>query len=324
VTPPDWQARGNEAPGRRGTGRMLLGRSRARWLGLAALVLLGAYLASGCYVVDIDEQAVVRRFGAIAGQVGPGIHYRLPWPIDRVDVLKTTSVMKTGVGFALRAEGQEATDGMELLTGDTNILTIALALQYVIDDPADFLFRTESPEALIGAIAEAVLTEAVLGMPVDEVLTTGRLAIQDQVKTASQDRLDEYRSGIRITSSNIMTITLDQSVAEAFQEVTDAMADREKSRNEARMYANNLIPKTRGEAHALVREAQSFKGQRVARAIGNTSRFLTLLAEYQKAPDVTQTRLYLEAIEEILPEVSMYVIDSEQGQVPVNLRVGAP
>jgi modulator of FtsH protease HflK len=324
VTPPDWQARGNEAPGRRGTGRMLLGRSRARWLGLAALVLLGAYLASGCYVVDIDEQAVVRRFGAIAGQVGPGIHYRLPWPIDRVDVLKTTSVMKTGVGFALRAEGQEATDGMELLTGDTNILTIALALQYVIDDPADFLFRTESPEALIGAIAEAVLTETVLGMPVDEVLTTGRLAIQDQVKTASQDRLDEYRSGIRITSSNIMTITLDQSVAEAFQQVTDAMADREKSRNEARMYANNLIPKTRGEAHALVREAQSFKGQRVARAIGNTSRFLTLLAEYQKAPDVTQTRLYLEAIEEILPEVSMYVIDSEQGQVPVNLRVGAP
>jgi modulator of FtsH protease HflK len=324
VTPPDWQARGNEAPGRRGTGRMLLGRSRARWLGLAALVLLGAYLASGCYVVDIDEQAVVRRFGAIAGQVGPGIHYRLPWPIDRVDVLKTTSVMKTGVGFALRAEGQEATDGMELLTGDTNILTIALALQYVIDDPADFLFRTESPEALIGAIAEAVLTETVLGMPVDEVLTTGRLAIQDQVKTASQDWLDEYRSGIRITSSNIMTITLDQSVAEAFQQVTDAMADREKSRNEARMYANNLIPKTRGEAHALVREAQSFKGQRVARAIGNTSRFLTLLAEYQKAPDVTQTRLYLEAIEEILPEVSMYVIDSEQGQVPVNLRVGAP
>jgi membrane protease subunit HflK len=121
-----------------------------------------------------------------------------------------------------------------------------------------------------------------------------------------------------------MTITLDKSVAEAFQEVTDAMADREKSRNEARMYANSLIPKTRGEAHAVVREAQGFKQQRVAQAIGNTSRFLALLEEYEKAPDVTQTRLYLEAMEEILPEVTMYVIDSEKGQVPVNLRVGAP
>jgi membrane protease subunit HflK len=177
---------------------------------------------------------------------------------------------------------------------------------------------------LIGAVAEAVLTETVLGMPVDEVLTTGRFAIQDAVKTRTQARLDEYRSGIRITSSNIMTITLNKSVAEAFQEVTDAMADREKSRNEARMYANNLIPKTRGEAHALVREAQGGKQERVAQAVGNTSRFLALLEEYQKAPDVTQTRLYLEAMEQILPGVTMYVIDSENGQVPLNLRIGAP
>lgn len=102
------------------------------------------------------------------------------------------------------------------------------------------------------------------------------------------------------------------------------MADREKSRNEARMYANNLIPKARGEVHALVREAESFKQERVAQAIGNTSRFLALLEEYRKAPDVTQTRLYLEAMEQVLPEVTMYVIDSEEGQVPVNLRVGAP
>ena len=318
------QTPGSAASIERATGPMLRGRAPIRWLGLAALALLGAYLASGFYLVDTDEEAVVRRFGAIVAQVGPGMHYRLPWPIDRVDVLKTTAVMKTGVGFALRADGQDSADGMELLTGDTNILSIALALQYVVQDPADFLFRTESPEALIGAVAEGVLTETVLGMPVDDVLTTGRLAIQDEVKNRTQARLDEYRSGIRITSSNIMTITLDKSVADAFQEVTDAMADREKSRNEARMYANNLIPKARGEAHALVREVQGFKQERVAQAIGNTSRFLALLEEYQKAPEVTQTRLYLEAMEQVLPEVTMYVIDSEDGQVPLNLRVGAP
>lgn len=323
MIPRDRQAH-PEGPTTPASGRIPRRTLPLRWLGLAALALLGAYLASGFYLVDTDEEAVVRRFGAIAAQVGPGMHYRLPWPIDRVDVLKTTAVMKTGVGFALRADGRDGAAGMELLTGDTNILSIALALQYVVQEPADFLFRTESPETLIGAVAEAVLTETVLGMPVDEVLTTGRLAIQDEVKTRTQERLDEYQSGIRITSSNIMTITLDKSVAEAFQEVTDAMADREKSRNEARMYANNLLPKTRGEAHAAVREAQSFKQERVAQAIGNTDRFLALLEEYQKAPDVTQTRLYLEAMEEILPEVTMYVIDSEEGQVPVNLRVGAP
>jgi membrane protease subunit HflK len=312
------------APGERATGRMLQGRAPVFWFGLALLALVGTYLASGFYLVDTDEEAVVRRFGAIVAQEGPGMHYRLPWPIDRVEVLKTTAVMNTGVGFALRGDGQDGAAGMELLTGDTNILSIALALQYVIQDPADFLFRTEDPEALIGAVAEAVLTETVLGMAVDEVLTTGRLAIQDEVKTKTQARLDEYRSGIRITSSNIMTITLDKSVAEAFQEVTDAMADREKSRNEARMYANTLIPKTRGQAHALVREAEGAKQERIAQAVGNTSRFLALLEEYRKAPDVTQTRLYLEAMEQILPEVTMYVIDSEDGQVPLNLRVGAP
>jgi modulator of FtsH protease HflK len=295
-----------------------------RWLGLALLLLVATYLGTGFYLVDTDEQAVVRRFGAIAARVGPGMHYRLPWPIDQVDVVKTTSVMTTGVGFALPQGEQATVVGMELLTGDTNILNIALVLQYVIRSPADFLFRIEDPQTLIGHLAEAVLTETVTAMAVDEVLTTGRLAIQEQVKTATQAMLDRYRSGIQITSSNIMTITLDPSVAAAFQDVTDAMADREKSRNEARMYANNLIPKARGEASAAVREAQAYKQQRIAEAVGNTDRFLAMLTEYQKAPEITRTRLYLEAMERILPKVRMYVVDSEGGRVPFTLRVGKP
>jgi membrane protease subunit HflK len=301
----------------------LPGRPR-RWLGLGLLLLLAAWLGAGFYVVDTDEQAVVRRFGEIAQRVGPGMHYRLPWPVDRVDVVKTTSVMKTGVGFRL-PEGERTTAvGMELLTGDTNILSVALVLQYVIRSPAEFLFRIEDPETLIGSLAETVLTETVIGMAVDEVLTTGRLAIQERVKTETQAMLDRYQSGVQITSSNIMTITLDQSVAEAFQEVTDAMADREKSRNEARIYANNLLPKARGEAHAVVRAAQAYRQQRIAEAIGNTDRFLALLEEHEKAPEITRSRLYLEAMERILPKVQMYVIDTEKGEVPLNLRVGKP
>jgi membrane protease subunit HflK len=210
---------------------------------------------------------------------------------------------------------------MELLTGDTNILNVALVLQYVIASPADFLFGIENSEALLGHLAETVLTETVAGMPVDEVLTTGRVAIQERVKGETQAMLDRYQSGIRLTSSNIMTITLDESVAAAFQDVTDATADREKSRNEARMYANNLIPKARGEAHATVREAQAYKRQRVAEAIGNSERFLAQLADYKKAPEVTRSRLYLEAMERILPKVQIYVVDTEKGRVPLSLRV---
>jgi membrane protease subunit HflK len=147
------------------------------------LVLTAAYLASGFYVVGTDERGVVRRFGAVVEHVAPGMHYRLPWPIDRVDVLKTTSVMKTGVGFALldNASGSQGVLGMELLTGDTNILSIALVLQYVVGNPADFLFRVEAPQTMVDTVAQVVLTEAVAAMPIDEVLTTGRVAMQEHV-----------------------------------------------------------------------------------------------------------------------------------------------
>ena len=295
---------------------------RAPWLGGLAGIVIGGSLLSGIFTVAADEQAVVRRFGRVAARLGPGIHYRLPWPVDRVDVVKTTSVMKTGVGFDLpEVEGQSVT-GVEILTGDTNIISVAMALQYVIRNPAAFLFNVENPPALIGSVAESVLTETVLGMPVDEVLTTGRLAIQERVKTRTQTILDRYDSGIQLTSANMMGITLDGSVAQAFQDVANAGADRENKINQGRAYANDLLPKARGEARSMVLAAQSYKEQRVAEAIGNTTRFLELLAEYDKAPDVTRSRLYLEAMERILPKVKKYIIDSEHGQKPVNLRLG--
>jgi membrane protease subunit HflK len=257
----------------------------------------------------------------VAARLGPGIHYRLPWPIDRVDVVKTTAVVKTGVGFDL-VDGDARVAGMELLTGDTNIIRVAMALQYVIRNPAAFLFDIENPSALVGAIAESVLTATVLGMHVDDVLTTGRLAIQDRVKTRTQAILDRYESGIQITSANMMGITFDGAVAQAFQDVANASADRENKINQGRSYANDLLPKARGEARSIVLAAQSYKDQHVAEAVGNTARFLELLAEYNKAPDVTRTRLYLEAMEKILPKVKKYVIDSEHGQKPINLRLG--
>jgi membrane protease subunit HflK len=286
--------------------------------------LLGAYLASGFYVVGPDQRAVVRRFGAVAEQVGPGMHYRAPWPVDQADVVKTTSVMKVGVGFVLPSGDLEVPSGMELLTGDTNILNAALVLQYVIRDPADFLFQIKDTSAFVEAVAEGVLTETVAGTLVDEVLTRGRVALQERVKAKTQEILDRRRSGISIVSASIMTMTLDRSVAQAFQDVADAMADREKMINEARAYQSNLIPRARGNARTQLSEAEAYKQQRIAEAVGGASRFLALQKEYEKGREITRTRLYLETMEKVLPKVQLYVIDSDKGRVPLHLRVGAP
>jgi membrane protease subunit HflK len=291
------------------------------WVLGILFVLLGAHLASGFYVVGADERAVVRRFGAVEAVVGPGMHYRFPWPVDGLDVIKTTNVMKAGVGFAIPTGETAMPSGIELLTGDTNVVNAALVLQYVISNPAEFLFQTEEPQSLIEAVAEGVLTETVVGMPIDEVLTRGRVAVQERVKAKTQEALDRWHSGVRIVSANIMTVTLDRSVVQAFQDVADAMADREKVINEARAYASNLIPKARGEARMQLSEAEAYKQQRVADAVGETSRFLALQKEYEKAPEISRTRLYMEAMEKILPKLQLYIVDSDKGRVPLHLRM---
>jgi membrane protease subunit HflK len=314
-------------PGAYQEGSVLPGPLKRRgrfWFLIALPALFAVYLASGFYVVGPDQRAVVRRFGAVADQVGPGMHYRVPWPVDQVDVVKTTSVMKVGVGFVLPSGDGEMPPGPELLTGDTNIVNVNLVLQYVIRDPAEFLFQIEDAAAFVEAAAEAVLIETIAGMPVDEVLTRGRVAVQERVKAQTQEVLDRRRSGVSIVSASIMAMTLDRSVAQAFQDVANAMSDREKIINEARAYQNNLIPKARGDARTLLSEAEAYNQQRIAEAVGGASRFLSLQKEYEKGPDITRTRLYLEAVEKVLPRVRLYVVDSDKGRVPLHLRLSGP
>lgn len=314
--------------------------------GILFFILIVSYLLTGFFTVAPDEQAVVRRFGKIISpRLEPGIHYRIPWPVDQVSTLKTTTVMKVGVGFELKEESQTQTSGsfqgnlpgareaepisqeplmgVELLTGDTNIINVAMILQYVIQDPALFLFEVENPHRLIGTIAVSILTETVLNLSVDEVLTSGRLVIQDTVKQKTQQLLDSYQSGIHLVSANIMAINLDSSVAQAFQDVSNAKADRERKINEAHSYVNNLLPKTRGEAQSLLLEAQAYKEKKISEATGDANRFKEFLKEYEKSPDITRRRIYLEAMEKILPKIKKYYIDSDGGKVPVNLRLSA-
>jgi modulator of FtsH protease HflK len=299
-------------------------RGHRYWFLTLLLLSLAAFLASGFYVVGPDERGVVRRFGAVAEQVGPGMHYRFPWPVDQVDVVKTTTVMKVGVGFVLPSTNAEMPSGMELLTGDTNILNVALVLQYVIRDPTDFLLQIKDAPTFVEGVSEAVLTETVAAMPIDELLTRGRVGVQDRIKVQTQEILDRRRSGISIVSASIMAMTLDRSVAQAFQDVADAMADREKMINEAQAYRSNLVPTARGNARTTLSEAEAYKQQRVAEAVGGASRFLALQKEYEKGPKITRTRLYLEAMERVLPRVQFYVIDSDKGRIPLHLRLTGP
>jgi membrane protease subunit HflK len=302
-------------------------RRQRRWWLLGASVgaaMVLSWFGSAFYTVKPDERGVVRRFGQVVAEVGPGIHHHLPWPMGRVDIVKTTSVMKVGVGFPLPEAASETVTGAEFLTGDTNLVGIALVLQYVIQDPADFLTRIDDPRAFVSAIAQGILAQAVASMPVDEVLTTGRVAIQDAVRTKTQRALDRERSGIRVTSASIMTIALDRTVAAAFQEVADAMADREKTQNEARTYASAVIPKARGDAQATIAEANNYQRQRVAEATGETARFLALERQYQKAAEVSRERLYFEMIEKALGKTKIYVLNPGDSGGPVTLRVIAP
>ena len=194
----------------------------------------------------------------------------------------------------------------------------------MIRDPTEFLFQIKDTSAFVEAVAETVLTETIAGMPIDEVLTRGRVAVQERVKAQTQEILDRRDSGISIVSASIMAMTLDRSVAQAFQDVANAMSDREKMINEAQAYQSNLIPKARGDARTLLSEAEAYKQQRIAEAVGGASRFLALQKEYEKGRDITRTRLYLEAMEKILPKVKLYVIDSDKGRVPLHLRMTGP
>jgi membrane protease subunit HflK len=292
-------------------------------MALAVIAVLAAWIAAGLYTVQADERAVVLRFGAVVDRTGPGMHWNLPWPLGQVATVKTTTVMKTGIGLATSG-ANGSTSPLELVTGDTNLVNVAVTIQYAIGEPADYLFATENPQHLIVGVAQAILTETAAMMPVDEILTTGRVAIQDGLRQRLQESLDRYRSGIRVVAVAINSISVDRTVAQAFQEVGDAQADRERKRNEAFAYRNTILPKARGEARARLAEAQGYKQQRIAEAAGEAGRVAAVVAEYDNGPDITRARLYLETLSSVLAKVKLHVIDTRGGHDPITLHAAPP
>ena len=305
-------------------------RQRAAALGsrriaaVVAAVLLLVFLGSTWFTVQPEETGIVQRFGAVNRTVGPGLYFKFPGGIETVRLVPTARVLKEEFGFATAATGaggrtQYAAGGKGfkevslMLTGDLNVIDVQWIVQYRIEDPVRYLFRVRESPQTIRDIAEAVMRRVVGNRLGSDVLTVGRVAVSTEVKEEMQKILSNYETGVRLVTVELQDVTPPDPVKPAFNEVNEARQDRERTINQAQERANREIPKARGEAARTITEAEGYAVERVNRANGEATRFRAILAEYQRAPEVTRRRLYLEAMGSILPDAkALYIVDSDQ------------
>lgn len=278
-------------------------------IGLAAITV---WLISGIYVVSPGEVGVVRHFGREVGQSAPGLHFRIPWPVQEVDLVNVEQIRRIEVGFRSDPSGvQFVGDEALMLTGDENIVNAQVIVQYRVKDPSAYLFRIRDADDAVRSTTEVALRSRVGNATIDDVLTVGRDQIQDDTRTFLQGLLDYYQSGILVTEVKLQTVDAPDQVKDAFNEVVRAREDRERLINEAYGYQEDLLPKARGEAQQVLRAAEAYREQRVIQAQGDVSRFVAVLEEYRKGKDVTRERLYLESMERIMAKLDKIVIDGE-------------
>ncbi|MCS6778532.1 MAG: FtsH protease activity modulator HflK [Geminicoccaceae bacterium] len=289
-----------------------------RAIAIVALAALGLWLASGFYRVGPEQQGVVLRFGKLDRLTGPGLNYRLPWPIEDVLTPEVARVNRIEIGYTtagpgLRGGRRELPEQALMLTGDENIVDINFVVQWKIADAAQFLFNIRDPEITITAAAESVMREIIGQTPIIQATTEGRRAIEARVREMLQQLMVEYGAGIEIQEVQLQKADPPGEVIDAFRDVQRAQADREREQNVAEAFANDIIPRARGEAERLLQDAEAYRQEVVARATGEAQRFKTILAEYQKAQDVTVQRLYLETMEEVLRGMSKLIVEAQAG-----------
>jgi modulator of FtsH protease HflK len=277
-----------------------------------ALAIAALWMLSGVYIVLPDQQAVETLFGkVVAPRVMPGLHYALPWPVESVTKLKVRQLQRLVVGGDLADTVLGRTQPLvsQFLTGDQNIIHLRVVVQYSVSVPADYLFQSQNPSQIVGAAVEAEMARRVARRGVDAVLTTEKAAIQDEARAAAQQRLNDYRAGVQLASINIESATAPPEAADAFRDVASARADTARIVNEAEGYANDLIPKARGQAQQMREESLAYKERKINEATGDAARFNQIAAEYSKASQVTGQRMYLETMEQILPRIRKLIVD---------------
>lgn len=301
---------------------------RVLW-GLAGLALL-AYLATGIYVIAPGEAAVVRQFGAVIEPRGaPGLHYRLPWPINRLDIVNVSEVRRETVGVATPEEDHthpEPPGKLQSLSGDTNVIDVELVVQYQVRDPAAYLINVQyAPYRLVRDVIRTSVTELATTRNVDTILTVDRQGLQNAIRTEAQARLDAYNSGLAIVGVNLQKAFPPDEVAAAFTDVNSAREDRARAINEAQGYANSLLPQARGQADQIGAEGQAYRSNAIGQATGGAQAFESVVKEYQTnsriyGEEVTRYRLYLEMLDKVLKRAQVYVVDKANGGT-LNLRL---
>lgn len=299
-------------------GAMLRGASKNIFF-----IVIGIWLLTGVYIVKADQQGVIRRFGAFARVTSPGIHYRLPWPVERVDRVAVSTVRRAEIGFRTIEAGppsryRDMPEESQMLTGNLNIVKVDMIIQYRIIDPVKFLFKVRDIEATTRPI-EAALRQVVGKHEIDEILTSGKGQIQDETMELLQRITDSYDAGLKIVAVQLQDVHPPDAVVDAFKDVASAREDREKLINEAEAYRSDIIPRVRGKAAQMVKEAEAYASERVAKAEGDAANFNAVLNQYRQAKDVTRKRMLLETLEQILPGTKKFIVKGDKNGGLINL-----
>ena len=297
------------------------GKGGTKTLLFGLIIIVVIWALSGLYRVLPDEQGVVLRFGKFVNTTQPGLNYHFPYPIESALTPKVTKVNRIDIGFRSERDSGFGTGGgvadvpeeSLMLTGDENIVNIDFSVFWVIKDAGKFLFKIQDPEGTVKAAAETAMREVIARSNIQSILTEGRSIIEIDTQEIIQQILDEYNSGIQITQVQTQKADPPDQVIDAFRDVQAARADMERSKNEAEAYANDVIPRARGEAAQILQAAEAYKKQVVAQAEGEASRFLSIYNEYAKAKVVTQERMFLETMEKVLADINKIIIDKNSG-----------
>lgn len=282
--------------------------------GLIAAVVVLIWLGTGFFIVQEGQQAVITQFGRYKSTVGAGFNWRLPYPIQRHELVTVTQIRSVDVGrdTVVKATGLRES---AMLTEDENIVEIKFAVQYRLNDARAWLFESKNPQDAVTQAAETAVREVVGKMRMDSALAEERDQIASRVRTLMQAILDRYNVGIEVVGINLQQggVRPPEQVQAAFDDVLKAGQERERAKNEAQAYANDVIPRAVGTASRLKEEAEGYKAKIVAQAQGDAQRFRSVLAEYQKAPQVTRDRMYLDAMQQIYGSVTKVLVDSSKG-----------
>ncbi len=284
----------------------------AKTISLGGTILFFVWLASGFYIVEEGQTALVLRFGEYKYSANAGFNWRFPFPIDSHETVNFAQLRQTTVGVRNNQTTTSSRDSL-MLTRDENIVDVQFAVQYRVGDPEAYIFNNLRPDDIVRQAAETAMREVVGRSLADAVLYENKEAISREALEITQEISDRYGSGLTIVNLTIQNVQPPEEVQAAFSDAIKAAQDAEKTKNEGQAYANDIIPRARGAAFRLIEEAQGYKEKVVATAEGDSQRFSKLVEEYKNAPDITRQRLYLESMQEVFSNVSKVMIEAKSG-----------